>query len=636
MLAKFYKYIFFSLITLILLLPTTYYFSNFINDIDNSLLDLKYKFKEFFNEDSLKISKYILLVDNGDATRIKLNHESIKLKEWNKYLETLISFKTATIALYLPFYFPDSDNKATDDFLEILNKNKNIILPGILDHDIQINSRNMDIASLNMFRNLPNIKPSSLTSFKNISLPYEKILAQNPQIGFSNLLPDPDGVIRKIPLIANFSGKTVFSYTLTTLISFLDIDVKSIQISNNTLFLKSLKYNKNLKIPLTEDNEMYIQFFTDFNKKFLQAQFHDIYNSTKRINLDNHVVINVDSASYGHQKYKTPIDPFMPGGLLVAAALNTIISELFTTPRTINDMYLSIMFLAIILIIAALTFSPTNKTIPFINKNSLFILFSFLILVFYPILTCIVFTYLQKELSTITPMLYMLIFVIIASSYKMVIENRERRLLINTLKGFISEKKLNFLMTPVGSDLMLKTRKKEVSILLTDIVDFSNWSTFHNPDFTFQTLKKYYNTIENIVFKNNGTIDKKMGDALLAFFGDLDDTSSHANDALNTAIEIQIELKKHNFPFLTRIGINSGEVTIGNLGSKQHLDYTVIGNAVNFTKRIEANCIPGGILIGPATHEKLTSKEEFELSPIKISLKEQNEILTCYNVIFNI
>ena len=187
-------------------------------------------------------------------------------------------------------------------------------------------------------------------------------------------------------------------------------------------------------------------------------------------------------------------------------------------------------------------------------------------------------------------------------------------------------------MTPAGADLMLQTRQKDVTILLTDIVDFSNWSTFQNPDFIFSTLKKYYFTLENIIFKHNGTIDKKMGDAILAFFGDLDDNTRHTDDALLAALDIQSELKEQNFPFLTRIGINSGTVMLGNLGTEKHLDYTVIGNPVNFTKRIEANCIPGGVMMGPEACKKLTNRESFDISPIDIDIKEQEETLTCYNI----
>ena len=95
---------------------------------------------------------------------------------------------------------------------------------------------------------------------------------------------------------------------------------------------------------------------------------------------------------------------------------------------------------------------------------------------------------------------------------------------------------------------------------------------------------------------------------------------------------IQNELKKQNFPFFTRIGINSGTVMLGNLGTEKHLDYTVIGNPVNFTKRIEANCIPGGVMMGPEAYNRLKNKDNFDISPIDIKIKEQEEILTCYNI----
>jgi class 3 adenylate cyclase len=592
-----------------------------------------YQFQSSIRKDFLKISKYILLVNDNDKTRKKLQHSPVQQEEWNTYLKKIIAFNTTTIALYIPTYFPSPNKEANTEFLKLLEHRDNILLPYILDNNIQINDRHEKNAPAKLFKSIKGIDLNKAHSFKKVSLPNDEILDYVPNMGFSNFVPNTsDGIIRKIPLLATLDGKLVFSYTLASLISFLKIDISNIYLNGNTLHLTSTKYNKKFKIPLTNRYEMYIHFFKDIKLRFMQTDLYNILHTDKKINLQNHLVINFNTATASSQSYKTPTHPFTPGGLVVAAALNTIVSELFTIPRDNFKMYVSMSVLALIIMILALIFSPQNKSAPLIAKNYLFFLIAILVIILYPLFNFLVFAYLNYELSTAVPTCFAVLFVFLCSTYKLIVENRERRRLTTTLRGFISKEKLEFLITPKGSEMMLKTREKEVSILLTDIVDFGNWSTFQKPDFIFKTLQKYFATLEEVVFKYGGTIDKKMGDALLAFFGDLSDNPDHINDAVNAAIEIQKELRKQNFPFLTRIGINSGMVTIGNLGSDKHLDYTAIGSTVNFTKRIEEDCIPGSVLLGPDSFKLLKEKEKYDISPISIEVKDQEEELTCYNI----
>jgi len=112
-----------------------------------------------------------------------------------------------------------------------------------------------------------------------------------------------------------------------------------------------------------------------------------------------------------------------------------------------------------------------------------------------------------------------------------------------------------------------------------------------------------------IVFKFQGTVDKFMGDGLMVFFGDPVPQPDHALRCVRAAIEMQKRVreiktrweKQGDMPLQIRIGINTGIVVVGNMGSPRRLSYTVLGSAVNLAQRLESNAPVGGIMISQRT-----------------------------------
>jgi adenylate cyclase len=117
-----------------------------------------------------------------------------------------------------------------------------------------------------------------------------------------------------------------------------------------------------------------------------------------------------------------------------------------------------------------------------------------------------------------------------------------------------------------------------------------------------------------IIFKYEGTIDKYMGDGMMAFFGDPIEYDDHALRAVSAAIDMQKkagEIKElwkaqGKLQLQIRIGVNTGQVVVGNMGSENRVDYTIIGSSVNLAHRLEENAPIEGILISHATYEELT------------------------------
>lgn len=143
-----------------------------------------------------------------------------------------------------------------------------------------------------------------------------------------------------------------------------------------------------------------------------------------------------------------------------------------------------------------------------------------------------------------------------------------------------------------GGALKLGGEKMWLTAVFTDIADFTSITEEMPAERTSEMLNAYFTEVMDVVFKNQGTLLKFIGDAIFAIWGAPIKIQNHAEQALKTAVAIQREVEKFNasqrFPALkTRIGVHTGPMLVGNLGSSKRFDYTAIGDTVNLTSRIE-------------------------------------------------
>ena len=199
--------------------------------------------------------------------------------------------------------------------------------------------------------------------------------------------------------------------------------------------------------------------------------------------------------------------------------------------------------------------------------------------------------------------------------------------------------------------LKLGGERKEMSFLFMDIVGFTPISEHYknkdDPEGLVEVINDYLNRMSKIVLNNGGTIDKYMGDCIMAFWNAPLECSNHAEMAVKTAIECAVETDKIKAEFKEKglpdinigSGVNTGICIVGNMGSEMRLDYSVIGDAVNLAARLEAttrnykdeNGKVTPVLYSSFTKEKLTNIKSIEVDKIKV--KGKKELITIYKPI---
>jgi adenylate cyclase len=152
--------------------------------------------------------------------------------------------------------------------------------------------------------------------------------------------------------------------------------------------------------------------------------------------------------------------------------------------------------------------------------------------------------------------------------------------------------------------LELKGKRQEVTVFFMDIRGFTKMSEKLPAEEVVQILNKYFDIATSIFFKYDGTVDKFVGDAVMALFNAPTAVKDHELKAVQTALEIQKALKEWG-RVDAGIGIHTGEAIVGNIGSKHKVDYTAIGRTVNIASRLEGETNAGDIVISKDVYDKV-------------------------------
>ena len=197
-------------------------------------------------------------------------------------------------------------------------------------------------------------------------------------------------------------------------------------------------------------------------------------------------------------------------------------------------------------------------------------------------------------------------------------------------------------MIQSGQEANLGGKKEEVSIFFSDIAGFTSMSEKLSPEQLVRVLGDYLGEMSDIIMKREGTLDKYIGDAIMAFWNAPKPVENHAVNACYAAIENQQKLSEMRIrwinedlpPIGCRIGLHTGTVVVGNFGSAKRLNYTIIGDPVNLAARLESACKQYNIDIMISEETYLAAKENIEVRLLdNIAVKGKKEGVFVYELL---
>lgn len=269
-----------------------------------------------------------------------------------------------------------------------------------------------------------------------------------------------------------------------------------------------------------------------------------------------------------------------------ANIFNTIMTGQFIKPLTNWQSWLISLALAYLSALAFRRIKSLRGRIVYGVGSSVFVF----------VLSAALFALFRIYVPTLTPLLTVLLTFILVTILRFMFSEQEKRFLRKAFTMYLSSDVVNQIVDD-PSLLKLGGHEKQITALFTDIKSFSTLSEKVTPEQLVEILNRYLTVMSDIVLDQKGTIDKYIGDAIVSFFGAPLDLPDHAIRACLAAVRMKEAERKLNeemlasgqcpMPIFTRIGINTGPMVVGNMGTDNKMNYTIMGNDVNLAARLE-------------------------------------------------
>ncbi|MBA7484110.1 MAG: adenylate/guanylate cyclase domain-containing protein [Spirochaeta sp.] len=209
--------------------------------------------------------------------------------------------------------------------------------------------------------------------------------------------------------------------------------------------------------------------------------------------------------------------------------------------------------------------------------------------------------------------------------------NRMLKILLGSMKKYLAPQLYNSIVKSGDEEVQLSYKRSRLTIFFSDIAGFTQITDMIEPETLSELLNQYLDDMSKIALKYGGTIDKFIGDAMMVFFGDPEfiDDETHARQCVLMAVEMQDKIQILSDEWLARgspsrlsvrMGINTGFCTVGNFGSENRMDYTIIGGQVNIASRLERIAEENSIYLSNSTYN-LIKEMAVVGPPLRITVK---------------
>ena len=474
------------------------------------------------------------------------------------------------------------------------------------------------------------MQESGVLEPKGIVLNIESLQDSLYSSGFFNNTPDEEGMIRSVPLVMKYDGVTYPSLALEMVRIF--NNTTKVELLGDSAGVRTIEFG-DITIPTNKAGRLLVNFrgkghyfeyisaadilSGNFNRSSVEGKF--VLIGTSAVGIFDLRSIPFDSAIAGVEIHANIIDNILKGDFLYQP-----------TDMVIYDL----MIIFGIVILFSILFSFVKSW--FIIPTAMLFLYG-LFELFYQLLFSE-----GIVLNLLFPLLTYSLTLLMSVGVDYIITSRQKEQAKRMLGKKVSPAVMEYLLKHSKEDIV-SSKEIEATIFFSDIRSFTSISEkIGSPDKLIHMLNAYMTPMVDVIIKHNGTIDKFIGDAIMAYWNAPIEVKNHADKAVSSAIE-QIEMlesinseirPKYEVDIAIGIGIHTGLVTAGDMGSQGRSDYTIIGDNVNLASRLEGLTKQYGaeILISKATYEKLS--ENYKIRPIDlVEVKGKSEAVEIFEVL---
>ncbi|PIR00168.1 MAG: hypothetical protein COV66_08735 [Nitrospinae bacterium CG11_big_fil_rev_8_21_14_0_20_45_15] len=474
----------------------------------------------------------------------------------------------------------------------------------------------------------PNADLNFLMEFKGVESSLPLLMENAISGGFLNIEPDADGTLRRFPLIAKAGGNYYAPLFLQALAHFLEEPSPDFEAS--AYGIKSVRLG-DLDIPVDLKAKFLINYYGP-GRTFPHYSLIDVIEDRIPQELLDSRIVFIGATGKGLTDLRpTPFDGLSPG----VEIHTTIVDNILHSRYLIEPVWYH-SFTLVLLILFSLLLS---LVLPRVN-NLVGVLFALTLLLGYIYANQYIFN--QGILTNVIyPSLQIVLVFSAIKAHDYFKQSSKTRFIQSAFGQYLSPEIIKKLIQD-PDNLRLGGSEERLTAFFSDVASFSSFSEKMTPSELVDLLNEYLTAMSEIIIKYDGTIDKYEGDAIIAFFGAPVQTPEHATKACLASLEMQEKLVQMRIDWeargkpevQVRIGINTGQMVVGNMGSKMRMDYTIMGDSVNLASRLEGvNKIYGTqLMISQFTHEDVAENVETrELDQIRVVGK--NEPITIYEVL---
>ncbi|AEF81022.1 adenylate/guanylate cyclase domain-containing protein [Leadbettera azotonutricia] len=604
--------------------------------IDRGIYDLLLSAKiRYF---PLALNSQIIHADLSDSSEVRLGESLGSRGAFADFLNVLGSYN-ARVAFDFIFRTPAAEDAAFAEAARSASLCIMAIAPVEMEYANfaydSLTSEEKALLSSNVWHirehgknNIPRARTFILSDY-----PISSAAAELAHIG---VLPDSDGVYRRTPLFYRWEDGLIPAISLAVAVRELGIDPSAIEFYPGHCLVLPLSGDEAIRIPVDESCSALIPFTAtwaddDYRISFerIAGAAHDeeLYTSLFS-ELSGSMIMAADTTTGKRDFGITPGETVYPLSGIHTAVLSGIMEEYFYAPWSFAAKLGTLAVFLIALLFLSFIKKDARYNIAFLALLGGFTLWT--VLAWFLLRLCPWYGAIGSGLF---------LFWISGFVLRLFRRYKEQILYQNALSRYFPRS----LAARIASEkkIDLAPAYKELTILFSDIASFTAWSRDKEPSLVHAFLSEYLEAMGSIIFEYGGTVDKFMGDGILAFFGDPFDMPDHTRRCVDAAISMQKKIRemaltwkdRANIDLKVRMGINTGHVIVGNLGIKNRIEYTVIGADVNLGQRMEGAAPAGGILVTSAVREKTQDMFSFG-ERREVRVKGYEKPIEAYEVVF--